>query len=187
MGERSSAILMLRPAIFFDRDGILTVPNVLNGKGYAPRKLEDLKYYEDSVESLRRTHSAGFLNIIVSNQPDVSTGLLLASVLQEMNSKMLEDFELDDINYCLHNSSDNCLCRKPMPGMIQSSAQRLGIDLSKSWMVGDRDGDMKAGVLSGLRTIFVDRNWSGESGNLAEFKCLSLSEAVSLVLSHRKL
>jgi|LakMenEpi03Aug12_release.lakeMendotaPanAssembly.Ray.scaffolds.fasta_scaffold318532_2 D-glycero-D-manno-heptose 1,7-bisphosphate phosphatase len=182
MGERKSAILMLRPAIFFDRDGILTVPIALNGKGYAPRSLEDFTYYEDAIESLLRTRAAGFLNIVVSNQPDISTGLLLEDVLERMNSKMLQDFELDEVNNCPHNSDDNCQCRKPKPGMIQSSTERQGIDLSKSWMVGDRDGDITAGSIAGLRTVFVDRSWLAESGNLAEFKCLSLTEAVDIIL-----
>lgn len=184
MGECGSVNLKLKSAIFFDRDGVLTIPINLNGKGYAPRSLEDFKYYEDAAESLRRTHAAGFLNIVVSNQPDVSNGLLLESVLESMNSRMLQDFELEEVNNCQHNSDDNCLCRKPKPGMIQSAAQRLGIDLSSSWMVGDRDGDITAGSSSGLRTVFIDRNWLEESGSLAEFRCTSLMEAINLILRH---
>lgn len=187
MGERGSFNLKLRPAIFFDRDGVLTIPINLNGKGYAPRSLEDFKYYNDAAESLLRTHVAGFLNIVVSNQPDVSNGLLLESVLDSMNNSMLQDFALDEVNNCQHNSDDNCICRKPKPGMILSAAQRNGIDLSNSWMIGDRDGDITAGSISGTRTIFIDRNWLEESGNLAEFRCASLTEAVGLILRHSNL
>ncbi len=187
MGERGSFNLNLRPAIFFDRDGVLTIPINLNGKGYAPRSLEDFEYYDDAVESLLRTHDAGFQNIVVSNQPDVSNGLLLESVLESMNSRMLQDFALDEVNNCQHNSDDNCLCRKPKPGMILLAAQRIGIDLSNSWMVGDRDGDITAGSSAGLRTVFIDRNWLEESGSLAEFRCASLTEAVGLILKHSSL
>jgi len=187
MGERGSFNLNLRPAIFFDRDGVLTIPIDLNGKGYAPRSLEDFKYYNDAAESLLRTHAAGFINIVVSNQPDVSNGLLLESVLESMNNRMLQDFALDEVNNCQHNSDDNCICRKPKPGMILSAAERFGIDLSKSWMVGDRDGDIAAGSCAGLRTVFIDRNWLEESGSLAEFKCSSLLETVGLILRHRNL
>lgn len=187
MGERGSFNLNLRPAIFFDRDGVLTIPINLNGKGYAPRSLEDFEYYDDAAESLLRTHDAGFQNIVVSNQPDVSSGLLLESVLENMNNRMLQDFALDEVNNCQHNSDDNCPCRKPKPGMILLAAQRNGIDLSNSWMVGDRDGDMTAGSSAGLRTVFIDRNWLEESGSLAEFKCASLTEAVGLILRHRDL
>jgi len=182
MGKRGGFNLKLRSAIFFDRDGVLTIPINFNGKGYAPRSLEDFKYYSDAAESLLRTHDSGFLNIVVSNQPDVSNGLLLVSVLENMSSKMLKDLKLDEVNNCQHISSDNCYCRKPKPGMIHSAAQRLGIDLTKSWMVGDRDGDMEAGSSSGLRTVFIDRNWSEESGSMAEFRCNSLTEAVDLIL-----
>ena len=184
MGKRGNFNLNLRPAIFFDRDGVLTIPINLNGKGYAPRSLEEFEYYNDAAESLLRTHDAGFLNIVVSNQPDVSNGLLLESVLESMNNKMLEDFKLDEVNNCHHVSEENCHCRKPKPGMIQSAAQRRGIDLRKSWMVGDRDGDMAAGSSSGLRTVFIDRNWSEESGSTAEFRCNSLTQAIDLILGH---
>ena len=187
MGECVRVKLTMRPAIFFDRDGVLILPIKLKGKGYAPRSLEDFTYYEDAVESLLKTHEAGFLNIVVSNQPDISTGLLSEVVLEEMNSKMLQDFILDEVNNCPHNSEDNCVCRKSKPGMIQSSADRLGIDLSKSWIVGDRDGDIKAGSIVGLRTVFINRNWTDESGSLAEFKCQTLTEAVGLILRHSNL
>jgi D-glycero-D-manno-heptose 1,7-bisphosphate phosphatase len=177
----------MKSAIFFDRDGVLTIPVSMNGKGFAPRCLEDFKYYEDAVESLQITRAAGFLNVVVSNQPDVSTGLLLDSVLESMNNRMLQDLELDEVNNCPHNSENNCSCRKPKPGMIKSSAERLGIDLSKSWIVGDRDGDITAGSIAGLRTVFIDRKWIEESGSSAEFRCLSLTEAVSLILRHSSL
>jgi D-glycero-D-manno-heptose 1,7-bisphosphate phosphatase len=104
-----------------------------------------------------------------------------------MNNRMLQDLELDEVNNCPHNSENNCSCRKPKPGMIKSSAERLGIDLSKSWIVGDRDGDITAGSIAGLRTVFIDRKWIEESGSSAEFRCLSLTEAVSLILRHSSL
>jgi D-glycero-D-manno-heptose 1,7-bisphosphate phosphatase len=68
--------------------------------------------------------------------------------------------------------------------MIESAARRLNLDLSNSWIVGDRDGDIRAGSNAGVRTVFIDRNWLEESGDLAEFKCGSLTEAVGLILRH---
>ena len=187
MGKRSSLNLNLNPAIFFDRDGVLTVPINSNGKGYAPRSLEDLKFYDDASECLLRTRVAGFINVVVSNQPDVSNKLLQENVLEDMNRKILENLAIDEVNNCPHDSRDNCLCRKPKPGMIESAARRLNLDLSNSWMVGDRDGDITAGSRAGLRTVFIDRNWLEESGSLAEFKCASLTEAVELILRHSNL
>ena len=184
MGKCGSFNLNFDPAIFFDRDGVLTVPINLDGKGYAPRSLEELKFYDDTSECLLRTRAAGFKNIVVSNQPDVSNRLLPESVLEDMNSKLMRMLAIDEVNNCPHNSSDNCLCRKPKSGMIESAARRLNLDLSNSWMVGDRDGDITAGSSAGVRTVFIDRNWLEESGSLAEFRCASLTEAVGLILRH---
>ena len=187
MGKCSSVNLNPKQAVFFDRDGVITVSIDLNGKGYAPRNLDDFKFYEDASESLLKTHAAGFINVVVSNQPDVSNGLLSEGVLESMNDRMLRELAIDEVNNCPHNSDNNCICRKPKPGMIQSAAERLDIDLSNSWMIGDRDGDIAAGSSAGLRTIFIDRNWLEESGSLAEFKFASLTEAVELILRHSNL
>ena len=184
MGKCCAFNLNLYPAIFFDRDGVLTVPINLNGKGYAPRSLEELKFYDDASECLLRTRAAGFKNIVVSNQPDVSNQLLQESVLEDMNHKLLQILAIDEVNNCPHDSHDICFCRKPKPGMIESAARRLNLDLSNSWMVGDRDGDITAGSSAGVRTIFIDRGWLEESGSLAEFRCTSLTEAVGLILRH---
>ena len=182
MGKRNLSKLILRPAIFFDRDGVLTVPQVLDGKGFAPRSLQNFQFYDDAKESLLRTRSAGFINVVVSNQPDLATGLLLESTLEEMNSKMIEALAVDEVYICPHLSKDNCRCRKPRPGMIESAARELSIDLSSSWMIGDRDSDIEAGSRAGLKTVFIDRNWLNEFGGESNFQSTSLKGAVDIVL-----
>jgi len=171
------------PAIFFDRDGVITIPVDLNGKGFAPRNLNDFKFYNDAKDSLLRTRAAGFFNVVVSNQPDVSSGLLSLNMLESMNTVLRHSLALDEVINCPHNSSDHCLCRKPKPGMIYAAAEKFGIDLSHSWIVGDRDGDIAAGSSAGLKTIFIDRNWLEETGSMAKFKCKSLKEAVDLIIT----
>jgi D-glycero-D-manno-heptose 1,7-bisphosphate phosphatase len=172
-----------KPAIFFDRDGVITISHRLNGKGFAPRNLTDFRFYEDVKSSLIKTRDAGFLNIVVSNQPDIATGLLPPSVLGEMNSILFEELALDDVFNCQHISEDNCNCRKPKPGMIYNAVEKFNIDLSSSWMIGDRDSDIEAGITAGVRTIFIDRSWESENGLEADFRCESLFEAVGLILN----
>lgn len=173
-----------KPAIFFDRDGVIIISKRLDGKGFAPRNLENFCFYEDAASSLAKTRNAGFLNIIVSNQPDIATGLLQPSVLNEMNNILFRELALDDIFNCQHISEDKCNCRKPKPGMIYNAAEKFNIDLSNSWIIGDRDSDIEAGVNSGVRTIFIDRSWVSENGFQANFRCESLCEAVNLIIDH---
>ena len=174
-----------KPAIFFDRDGVLTVSKRIQGKGFAPRKLKDFCLYQDAIASTRKTRDAGFLNIVVSNQPDIATGLLKPSVLSEMNDILFQELALDDVFNCRHISENNCNCRKPKPGMINSAADKFNIDLSSSWIIGDRDCDIEAGINAGVQTIFVDRRWASENGFEADFRCKSLGEAVDFILKTR--
>lgn len=170
-----------KPAIFFDRDGVLTVSKRINGKGFAPRDLTDFCLYDDAISSLKKTRNAGFLNIVVSNQPDVATGLLQRSVLNEMNNILFNKLALDGVFNCQHAKENNCSCRKPKPGMIYTATQKFNVDLSGSWIIGDRDSDIQAGKLAGIRTIFIDRSWVSESGYSADFRCESLRDAVELI------
>ena len=173
-----------RSAIFFDRDGVLTVSKRINGKGFAPRNLIDFCFYEDAKASLKKTSDAGFLNIVVSNQPDIATGLLQPSVLSEMNCILFLELALDGVFNCQHISENNCICRKPKPGMIYTAVDMFNIDLSNSWMVGDRDSDIEAGINAGIQTIFIDRSWVSEGGYEADFRCESLGEAVDLIVNN---
>ena len=99
-----------------------------------------------------------------------------------MNSKMIEALAVDEVYICPHLSKDNCRCRKPRPGMIESAARELSIDLSSSWMIGDRDSDIEAGSRAGLKTVFIDRNWLNEFGGESNFQSTSLKGAVDIVL-----
>lgn len=171
-------------AIFFDRDGVITVSKRINGKGFAPRGLTDFCFYEDAKSSLRKTRDAGFLNIVVSNQPDIATGLLQPSVLNEMNKILFQELALDDVFNCQHISENNCNCRKPKPGMIYTAVEKFEIDLSSSWIIGDRDSDIQAGIIAGVQTIFIDRRWVTENGFDADYRCDSLYDAVDLILNY---
>jgi D-glycero-D-manno-heptose 1,7-bisphosphate phosphatase len=174
-----------KPAIFFDRDGVITISNRLNGKGFAPRNLTDFRLYEDAKPSLIKTRDAGFLNIVVSNQPDIATGLLQPSVLNEMNSILFQELALDDVFNCQHISENKCNCRKPKPGMIYTAVEKHNLDLSNSWIIGDRDSDIEAGLTAGIRTIFIQRHWADENGFKSDFRSESLNEAVDIIIKNK--
>jgi len=187
MGECNKRKLKLNRAVFLDRDGVLTVSIIRGGKGYAPLALEQFRFYPGAADCVSRIQELGFIPILVSNQPDVANGTLPIHVLEQMNQKIVDELKISEINNCIHNNEDQCLCRKPKPGMLINSALKLGLSLKESWMIGDRDGDMKAGLVAGCKTIFINRNMPDESGVMAHLTCESLEKAVDLIAESERL
>jgi D-glycero-D-manno-heptose 1,7-bisphosphate phosphatase len=150
-------------AVFLDRDGVLVVPEFREGRSFAPTRLEDLRFYPDAAESVRRLKQAGFLLVVVSNQPDVGAGVIAPGVLGTMNHQLLERLPVDLIKVCTHTRADDCGCRKPRPGMLVEAAQELAIDCATSFMVGDRASDVAAGHAVGCCTVFIDLGYTTEA------------------------
>lgn len=170
-------------AVFLDRDGVLTVPDFRDGRSYAPRRLEDFRLYEGVLEATIALKRAGFLLVVVTNQPDVGAGLLAPEVLGEMHNRITARLPVDTIEVCSHKRDAGCDCRKPEPGMLRRAAARFGIDFRLSFMVGDRASDVAAGRAVGCRTIFIDLDDSTElRPDDADFTASSLAEAAAVIL-----
>src|SRR5262249_50087660 len=92
---------------------------------------------------------------------------------------------VDRIETCFHAQGDGCACRKPKPGMLLNAAARLGIDLPRSIMVGDRNSDMGAGRAAGCTTVFIDRGYRDERPQNADHVVLTLTEATDKILAQR--
>lgn len=171
-------------AVFLDRDGVLVVPEIRNGRSYAPRSLAAFSIYPDAADSLARLKAAGYLLVVVTNQPDIGNGLVSANVVNEMHRLMAEALPIDHIEMCPHSQSEGCSCRKPKPGMLINAARLYGIDLAASIMVGDRFSDLEAGRAAGCRTIFMDPDHVGEvKSDAADFAVRSLTEAADAILN----
>ena len=95
-----------RKAVFLDRDGVLSHSEVVEGKPYAPRKLEDFIIEQEAYEATKLLSHAGFLLIVITNQPDVGNGLVKYKQVQAMNQKLMEELPLDDIKVCFHSQSE---------------------------------------------------------------------------------
>lgn len=145
----------MKKAIFLDRDGVINKLIIREGKAQAPYTLEEFALYPGVEEALKIIKDSGYLAIIVTNQPDVARGWVKKESVELVNAKIKELLPIDDIKICFHTNSDNCLCRKPMPGMLVEAAEHWGIDLKESFMIGDRYGDISAGVRAGCKTILV--------------------------------
>lgn len=172
-----------RKVVFLDRDGVLTVPDERDGKGYAVRSLQDLRFYSDAAESVSRLRAAGYDVVVVTNQPDVANGLIDAATLDAISARVAEVTGVTAIRTCPHSRADTCPCRKPQPGLLLDEAAFEAVDFASSWMVGDRDSDIGAGLSVGARAVFLDRGWPGETGEGAHAMVSTLGEAVNIILS----
>lgn len=172
-----------RMAVFLDRDGVLNHAEVSNRKPYAPRDIESFRLLPDALPSTEALHRAGLLLIVVTNQPDVGNGLVSQSTVEAMHNILNKSLPIDDIKVCFHSQTDNCSCRKPLPGMLIEASREWNIDLTKSFMVGDRWKDVTAGRTQGCYTIFIDRGYSEPLKELPDAAVASLAEATELIIS----
>lgn len=141
-------------AVFFDRDNTLIVDKVyLNDP-------EQIVYLPGAFESLRKIRDSGFHIIVVTNQSGVAKGLVQLKNLWEIHRRIRADYAREGIDihgfyYAPFSVSSNHPMRKPNPGMLLEAAFDHGIDLSQSWMVGDRASDVEAGHRAGTKSIFL--------------------------------
>ena len=172
-----------KAAVFFDRDGVLNKAVIKDGKPFPPADAESLVITPGAAERLNALKSRGFVLVCVTNQPDVARGGRTLSNVEEMNHKVRTHLPLDDLLTCFHDGSDNCDCRKPKPGMLLEAAGRWNLDLARSWMIGDRAGDIGAGRAAGCRTIFLDFDYAEpRPAPEADFTCRSLDEAAAVIM-----
>jgi D-glycero-D-manno-heptose 1,7-bisphosphate phosphatase len=183
LGEPGEAVTPVRRVVFLDRDGVVTVPREVSGKGYAARSISELQFYNDAAESVLRLKAARFDVVIVTNQPDISAGLITLSTLDDIHGVVATHLKVDRIRTCTHLAVDACQCRKPLPGLLIAEGVEEPLSFASSWMVGDRDSDIEAGRAVGCRTIFIDRSWVSETGEKADVTAADLAHAVDAIVS----
>jgi D-glycero-D-manno-heptose 1,7-bisphosphate phosphatase len=170
-------------AVFLDRDGVINANLERNGKPVAPTSLAEFRILPRVEHSTRRLKEAGFLLVIVTNQPDVANGLTSEATIEAMHAELRRLLPIDDIETCFHADRDHCMCRKPKPGMILKAAEKHGIELAASYMVGDRWRDVQAGRAAGCRTIFIDYGYPQDEPSEADKVVHSLFEATEFILN----
>lgn len=158
-------LLKSQRAVFLDRDGTIN-----RYVGFL-RDIEDFELLEGAAEAIRKINDSGYLAIVVTNQPVIARGEVTVDELREIHNKMetllgREGAYVDDIFYCPHHPHSGfegeipelkceCSCRKPKPGMLLEASQKYHIDLSRSWMIGDGDSDMQAGMAAGCKVAGI--------------------------------
>ena len=172
----------MQRAVFLDRDGVINRSLVRAGKPYPPRSLEELQILPGVREALSRLKHAGYLLVVVTNQPDVARGTTTKEQVNSINSKLQQELPLDAVYTCFHDGAESCNCRKPQPGLLLQAAHSLGVDLSRSYMVGDRWKDVEAGRRAGCKTFFVESGYDEMQPESANFRVESLLEAAHIIL-----
>lgn len=171
----------MRRAVFLDRDGVINRAIVRNGSPFPPESLAELEILPGVSEALEKLHAENYLLIVVTNQPDVARGTAKKADIEQMNAQLFSRLPLDDIKTCYHDSDDGCFCRKPLPGSLFDAAKEYGIDLSKSFMVGDRWRDIEAGQRAGCKTFFLNYRYTERQPEMPDFIVSSLLEAQKII------
>ena len=174
-----------RPAVFLDRDGVINRALEREKKPYPPRNLDEFELLPGVTEACAKLKAAGYFLIVATNQPDVGRGTLEQGVVEAIHQHMLRLLPIDRVEVCYHPGGGKsvCECRKPKPGMLLHAACELGIDLARSWMVGDRWRDIDCGHAAGCRTIFIDYGYAEELKQAPDFRCGSLRKAAEIILA----
>lgn len=167
-----------------DRDGVINQSVVRNGKPYPPDSLATMEILTGAQQALSALRAAGYLNIVVTNQPDISTGKQTHAVLLSMHRMLGQNLAIDDFKVCTHVDADACHCRKPRPGMLLDAAAQWNVDLSTSYMVGDRWRDIVAGQAAGCRCFFIDYGYKEKQPEMPFDRVTSLAEAAQRILNN---
>jgi D-glycero-D-manno-heptose 1,7-bisphosphate phosphatase len=169
-------------AVFLDRDGVLNRALLRENKPHPPGRVMELEILPGVAESLLELKAAGFLLIVVSNQPDVARGTAARSTVEGINLALAAALPIDEFRTCYHDTSEGCHCRKPKPGMLLDAAGKWNIDLLRSYMVGDRWRDTEAGRAAGCRTLFIDYGYAERQPEHVDHRVTSLREAAKIIL-----
>jgi len=166
-------------AIFLDRDGVVNKVIVDNEKPLSPRKFDEFELLPMVAEAIDLFKEIGYLNIIITNQPDIARGRMNSEELEKMHKLIRESLSIDDILVCSHDDGDKCHCRKPKPGMLLDAASKWNIDLKKSYLIGDTWKDMEAAKSVGCKFFLIDMPYNRDIKN--EHRVKDLTEALNVI------
>ena len=172
----------LNRVVFLDRDGVINKPVVRDGRPYPPGNPEEFEIYPDVASACARLKNAGFLLVVVTNQPDVGEGIQSREVVEAIHAAMCAALPIDRVEVCYERGETSAY--KPAPGMLLRAARDLAADLASSYMVGDRWRDIDCGYAAGCTTIWIDRGYLEPLRQKPHFRVDSLAAAADRILRH---
>ena len=170
----------MRKCFFFDRDGVLNKSIVKEGKPYSPEKMSELIIDQDAADIIKYLKSKNFLIIVVTNQPDVKRKKVTKNFINSIHKHLKKNLKYDDLYVC-YEDNDNSFYRKPKPGMLFSAKKKWSIDLKRSFMIGDRSKDIKAGLSAGVRTIFLDNGYKEKKPMFSHYRIKKLKDIKKII------
>lgn len=184
-------------AIFLDRDGVLNelVLNPATGEYEPPHRIEDMKLFPCVIDCLDKIQELGYDLFLVSNQPDYAKGKTTFEALEKVHTKFdqlltSQRIHFREYYYCFHHPQGiipeytfECVCRKPKPFFLFKAKEDYNVELGNSWMVGDRDTDIKCGKAAGTKTILIENLHSSRNRGSShpDFIAANLKEAIELI------
>ncbi len=152
-------------AVFFDRDGVILMAIVMDGRPRPARSIAEYKALSGIMpgakEAVEKVKAAGFLAFLISNQPDIAYGVISKAEWQWIQDQT-KDIPFDDIFICFHRRDDNCDCMKPKPGKLLEAAEKWNVDLARSFLVGDTKDDVAAAKNAGCKSVLLDAPYNRE-------------------------
>lgn len=169
-------------AVFLDRDGTINI----NEPEYV-HKIEDFKFVPGAVSALKKLSKTDYKIIIVTNQSGIARGYYNEKDLKKLHTWLLKELKqkgvrIDKIYYCPHGPNDNCFCRKPKPGMLLRAGEDFGLNLSKSWFIGDGEVDIIAGREANIKTIKIGKKMSANLKLEPNHYAKNILEAVNIIV-----
>jgi len=176
-----------RPAVFLDRDGTLNAAVVRAGRPYPPATVAEFVLLPGVAEGCARLKSAGYALVVATNQPDVGRGTQSRAAVEAIHTRLCELLPIERVEVSYDPGGENppSDLRKPAPGLLLRAARELGLDLARSWMVGDRWRDVDCGKNAGCRTVFIDYGYAEVLRAPPDFTVRNFAEAVDIILAHR--
>lgn len=177
----------MNKALLLDRDGIIN-----HDLAYV-HKIADFKFTDHIFELCQQAQELGYLIIVVTNQAGVARGYYTEQMVSELHQWMIAEFKKAGIDiqkayYCPHHPEHgglqyqhNCLCRKPMPGMLLQAKREFELDMSQSVMIGDRESDVKAALAAKVKRRILVKSEYTQTDKLADSAATEVVECLSQI------
>lgn len=169
------SVILGKKAVFFDRDGTL-----IHDAHYL-NSFDDFYIFPDAKSSLKRLQNEGFTLIGVSNQSGIARGVVDEEFVRQCHKSLMEKLPIEGFYYCPHHPDDKCVCRKPEIGLLKKAALEHGLDLKKSYVVGDKESDILLAKAVSSKGVLLSTDQE-QSSSHADFISANLTEAVEWIL-----
>jgi D-glycero-D-manno-heptose 1,7-bisphosphate phosphatase len=174
---------MPQRVVFLDRDGVLNRSFPEGTTTRPPRSVAELELLPGVPQALGRLRAAGFVLVVVTNQPDVARGKLDRATAEAISARVTAQLPVLDCFACYHDTADKCPCRKPKPGLLLAAAQKWDLDLTSAFLIGDRWSDIVAADAAGCTGVLIETPDSHAERCNPDHRAADITGAVDWILA----